>query len=544
MIQKKQDIHALLSPLLKRVATKHQQNIRKLLKHFPHITISFKDADISKQLTRFLMAEGFQVHTTTEQKPDILLRLIPHGLFNRNIVLLNYQSDNGKALLNLLRGIKEHTPTVSFQNLVPLFITGNIRKNMTVPRSLGAFGIETMIVLPTGLSADQSIDEIFTALSENKLLKEKKSKTTAQPLSSVNEEVEAYKKYLEQAEEMMHKERFEEAIQLFTKAIGLHPDPVSLLERGDVFYRLSQYVNALNDYREAAKLEHSLPTPFSKIASCCFLMAKKDIAQKKEEKAQKKIKLALSYLKQAKDALEKLIKTHKKTPEYIPPSPYKSFLSALVLSAQVPEKIIEDEDAKLLTSLTKEILTSLPEAEYIGGHIDIDVRIDYATLLTRKGEFDKADRLFSEIVQDEPKYARSAYNNFAVELRRAKQYGRAYEIYSLLLEEEGEDEKIIIENLKVAGLNYAITLREEFQTEEAIDVYKKILSHKPKLREWVLCELAMTYLELQNQPEASSRIMEAIYINPSLVSSQRFLTHYADLNNLRQEMIKKLSETT
>jgi len=134
------------------------------------------------------------------------------------------------------------------------------------------------------------------------------------------------------------------------------------------------------------------------------------------------------------------------------------------------------------------------------------------------------------------------YNNFAVELRKNGENGRAFEIYLDVLKYDVPDREIILENMKTAGLKFAEEFRGNMKLDEAIAVYKKILQQNPRKREFILCEMAMTYLEMQDQASASSRLMEAIYINPKLTEAPEFRS-YGDLYNIGAEMIKKIQES-
>lgn len=53
----------------------------------------------------------------------------------------------------------------------------------------------------------------------------------------------------------MKEGKYEEAINLFSEAIEVNPNFEVLVDRGDAYYKVTKYIPALYDYREANKLQ-------------------------------------------------------------------------------------------------------------------------------------------------------------------------------------------------------------------------------------------------------------------------------------------------
>ena len=146
------------------------------------------------------------------------------------------------------------------------------------------------------------------------------------------------------------------------------------------------------------------------------------------------------------------------------------------------------------------------------------------------------------IIKQDYKVGGPAFNNVAVELRKNGEYGKAFNAYIVVLQYEVPDRDIVLQNLVMAGRKFARKLREESKFEEAVKVYKKILEHAYRVggREWVLCDLSLTFLKMNDRPQAALRLLEAMYIDTKIMESEQFKP-YKDLLILRQEMIGKLS---
>ncbi|MBF0274845.1 MAG: hypothetical protein HQK84_06410 [Nitrospinae bacterium] len=525
---------------------KYKKELLRVLSQFPSISHSFFTPKFNALFGDILNFLNLDSYTVKSPSSEFLLKNIPFWLFNDNLVLLHYKSDSGDGIVNILRAIKKHSEKVSFENLLPIFYTNATgKKQVEVFRLLGNFGIKHVIFLTPSAPIEVNIEELFEGIIEygKHFTEDDSGELDSDGSKPKIEDIKRYTTLVKEADALMLAGKYLEAIEFYSQAIEIKPDFDVLIHRGDSYYSIKEFVLALKDYRRATKLHHEIAEPFVKMSTCCFRVVKKSLNDKDTEKAEKYFAIGVKSLKEAKINVSTLIKENYDRPEKIPEYPYKSILSALV-EAEVTGLEIKKAQEELNT-LTEEVINAMSDYDFLDNSLDISFRIDFAILLTRLGYHEKAENIFRKIISENEKMVIPAFNNFAIELRKKGNHGKAFEIYlEILQKKEVEDKAIVIENLKTAGLRYARKLRENFKMDDAINVYKDILSYKPKEKEWVLCELAMTFLELQNQAEASSRLMEAIYINPSLSKATRFKNNYPDLFNIKEEMIKKLSNAT
>ncbi|MBF0291024.1 MAG: tetratricopeptide repeat protein, partial [Nitrospinae bacterium] len=169
-----------------------------------------------------------------------------------------------------------------------------------------------------------------------------------------------------------------------------------------------------------------------------------------------------------------------------------------------------------------------------------ETMVDRAVVLAAMGHQAEAEKIFRNALKHNPPAVSAAFNNYAIGLRKKGEYDRAFEIYMELLKRAIPEREVVLENMKTAGFRHAARLRNLGRYEDAKIVYKNILVQNPPTgKEWVLCELAMTYLETNEQPEACSRLVEAIFINTNLMKSEEF-KQYKELEKLYHLMTHKL----
>ena len=544
---------ASLSPFKQNLIKNFQKKFAYLREKKQNISFSFSNSKLNGDMTGIFAHLGFSIHTTASQDTDNLLKRIPLWLYNNNTVLLHYRPESGDGnLINLLRAIKSNSKKVSFNNLIPVFfVSYSSKKQMEIFRILGVFGIRYVMFVSPGVPLEVNQKEILEELvsygnllkSEESLSprKKKESKIEADTSDIDINKLKKYEELIQQANVFMEGNEFNKAIELFTQAVELNPDCGVLLSRGDAYFRQKNYVPALMDYRHASQIEGSIPEPYAKISSCCFILVKKHLRNGEGEEAKKKLALGLNNIKVAKQKINELVKKNADSPEKIPENPYAPLIATLV-DSDIRNMGVEDAE-KEIDKLTSEVLEAAGSIDYLDPSVNIDVRIDYALLMTRNHQYEKAEKILRAIIKEDVQNVGPVFNNFAVELRKSGQNGKSFEIYSELLTYDIPDKDIVIENHKIAGLRYGNELRDDFKMDEALSTYKKILEFRPKGREWVLCELAMSYLELQDQAQASCRLMEAIYINPDLMEAKHF-AQFQDLKNLRAEMVKKLTDSS
>ncbi len=533
-------------PFKQRLALENKPKLKELIKAYPHLAFCLADTALAVNVADVFKKVGFTIHPMVKQDVKLLSKNLANWLANDYLVLLHFKPASPNInLISLLKLIKGTFPQVSFKNLVPVIMISHYsQKQHDIFKLLGTYGIRSACFLEPAASLDIKMEGLlkelvhFNSLLEIGFQHDQKASTGKEEKDI--EKIRKYKELVKQGEDLMEKARYEEAIELFSKAIALKPDFEALMDRGDAYYKSKKYVPALNDYREAYKCKHSVPEPYAKISACCFTLIRENIKKEGMEKAKKWFALGIKHLKDAVRLNEILLKDSEMSG--VPNTAYGSLLDALVIGdlRGLGLKGEEEQLWEISSKLVKEIITW----DHLDGELDVDVRIDKAILLARSGYYEEAEEIFRQIIREAPSNTWPTLNNFAVELRKNGEVGRAFEIYLEILEHDIPDKDIVIENLKTAGVCHAARLREEFKQEEAIPVYKKILTKNPKGKEWILLDFAMTLLEKQNQAKASLRLMEAIYINPRLMELEKFKQSYSDLGNLQEEMIKKLTGQT
>lgn len=537
-----------LLPPLQKLYAEYKPKLKELADKYPRVSCYVDDPVLSANIGDILGKAGFLAHPAPRDiGSKALTANLLNWLKNGDMVIMHYRpTTSGSTLVTILRELKRKAPFALNMGLIPIFMgSTSSSKQKDLFRLLAAFGVRYCLFLEPNAHFENNVKAILGGLVEfNSLLKNNFDVGGAK-LEDAGAKLDAsaigkYRKLLADGENLMKKADYEAAIKLFTEAIAINPDFNILIKRGDSFYKSAQYVPALNDYRDANMMEESMPEPFAKVAACCFRLMKEPTARQNPERLKTMFAMGMKYLEDAEKLTDKMVKGHSHTPERLPPEPYAPMLSALVDIDPRGLELTGHEPrfSDLVTRMMEK--TSGVNAE--NSDVDVDIRIDKAILLTRAGEYEKAEKVFRDIIKVDPEAVGPAFNNFAVELRKSGQYGKAMLIYEELLGFDIPDKEIVEENYKTAARRHATTLRDEMRLAEAVAVYDKLLSitAKSKGREWLLCDQAETFLEMQDQALASARLMEAVYINPNLYETEEFKKH-PDLANLRSEMMKKLT---
>jgi tetratricopeptide (TPR) repeat protein len=448
-------------------------------------------------------------------------------------------------LIDVLRGIKQHNPLLTFENFVPIFrVTATVEMQNHLFRFLGTFGVKYCIFIVPNALLGQNLEEIMMGLCvyNDLLVSNFKLDDTPPPgvSASDQEQVDTYRGLLRLGDELMRDGRHEEAIKVLSEAIALNPDPKILLNRGDSYCKVKKYVSALNDYREANRMEQESPIPYAKVGACCLILAKQAALKEGPEKARKWFDVGIKRLLDAEKLIEKMQVDNRDFPERLPKTPFAPILSAL-READFQDTPGFAEGQKQLGELVSRVVNRTSNVRSEDPDMSFDTLIDRAALLGANGDMDEAEKLFREILAKDPVAAGPAFNNFAIISRKRGDLGRSFRIYTELLKHPVPDKPIVTENMKTAGLRYATELRGKGLVNDAKVVYNAVLSHNPSNKEWVLLELAMAMLENHETGEAGSRLMEALFLNPGLMKSREF-KQYRELEKLCEEMLKRLSQ--
>ncbi len=536
-------------PFKQRAALMYADRLEFAVKRHPHISYRLEDAALATDLAEIFTKIGFEPHPQPDQAVKVLIHNIIKWIDNRHLVMLHFKPKfTGFNLVHLLREVKLAAPSVQLKSFIPVFV-GNVssQKQQEIFRLLGGFSIRAACFFTPNAPNENNIEEILSVLERYSAVIKAEFETGGHRLTPFDLNAEAdpaatgkYKQLLAKGEELMRAGDYEAAIKSFSEAIALGPNFEALMERGDAYYKAKEFIPALGDYREAARLEKTVPDPHARIGSCCLSLVKSAIKSEGPAKAKQWFDTGMKYLADAEKIVVAMERANRNFPEKLPAVPYAPILSALAES-DVRGLGLEGVEERL-DAFAADVLRKTSVKEDAISDNSVDTRIDRAVLLTRYRQYEEAERIFRSVAAEDPVNTAAAFNNFAVELRKNEQYGKAFDIYRELLVNDIPDRGIVVENMKLAGLKHATALKAANRHDEAVAAYRAIMDCRPKDREWVLCELASTFLEMQDQARAAFTFMEAIYVNPKMMESEKF-TPYRDLASLRKEMMKKLQES-
>jgi len=534
-------------PINQRLYLKYRPLLSEFAEKHPNISYSIDDASLATNLHFVLEKSGFSMHSRPNLRALNLTQYLTYWLKRGHIILLHYRPKLAEYnLIDLLKDIKAVEPDVSLAGLIPLFVSpASSKKQLDVFRMLAGFGVRYAMFLSSSASLEKNLEEALQSMvGYHEALEAGFSAPEKEPKGFATKDTDRLEQYdylIKTGEDLMKKGRLEDAIKAFTAAIELKPNFKALINRGDAYYKSRKVVPALNDYREAARMLESAPEPYAKISACCFTLARQAVINEGPEKARRWVEAGLKNIGEAVSVVRKTQRDSRQYPGFVSRStPYGSILFALA-EADLRETGLDAEWSKVV-SLTEKILEETRDIDSENPDFEINVRIDRAIILARNMFYEEAEKIFRDVIEKNPEAAGPAFNNFAVELRKNGEYGKAFEIYLELLKYPVPDRAIIVENMVTAGLRYGSALRKEGKRDKAVVAYKDILIHKAQGRgkETTLCELAMTYLELGNNAEASSRLIEAVYLNPDMMKEPGFTGRYPGLSALGKEMAEKL----
>ncbi|MBI5636372.1 MAG: hypothetical protein HZA03_00210 [Nitrospinae bacterium] len=536
-------------PVKQRLPLQYAQKLEFLRENYKHIYLKFEEGEITADLTDVLAKTGFIPHPQPEQKIKVLIHNVIKWLDGGNLLILHFRPKFTEFnLINLLREIKLADPACTFEGLLPVFFGAiSSSKQMEMFKHLGAFGIRYAFFLAPGAPIDHTLQEVMEELEKfNGLFQSQTStgKISALDLGEDYEEepakVKNYKELVARGEAALAKGDFEEAIGFFSQAIEMGPDFGALMDRGDAYYKTRKFMPALADYREAARLARNSPAPYAKIGECCLALVPITMQAGDKAKAKQWFEDGMKHLRQAAGQVKKMEDDNLQTPENLPSIPFAPILMALA-AADIRGLGLPAEEEEM-AAFAKMALEKIRAREGMISDVSAATRIEEAVLMARYGQYREAEKIFREVIAEDTEHAGPAFNNFAVELRKNGQHGKAFEIYGELLRLDIPDRDIVVENMKSAGLRHAAALKEAGRADEAVDVYRALLAVHPQGREWILCDLANAYVAMREPAQAAFTLMEAIYINPKLMESPQFAPYKA-LAGLRDEMMKKLQES-
>lgn len=526
----------------KKLGASLKSQLAELTAKFPDVTYSMDEPALADKLHDALGDAGFIVHLAPSLYGMDMARRINSALRRGHLFLLHYRpKQSGYNLVDILKEIRDINPSITFVNLIPVFrSTATSDQQRTLLKFLGDFGIRYAVFLTPNTTLENNLEEIlrdlvvFSELTGKSFVIEE----TPPPETDLSEleKIETYNGLLALGEDLMKRGRYEEAVKVFSEAMEFKPDFKTLVNRGDSYFKLKKYIPALSDYREANRMRQTEPLPYARAAACYLILAKKADQENEPEKAKKRLESGVKLILEAERLVEKSVKDNRGHPERLPAIPYAPLLSALHESDFIEVSGEEDVKKKLFDLAARVV-------QRTSGMRDDDAAtetmVDRAVVLAAMGRQAEAEKIFRNALKHNPPAVSAAFNNYAISLRKKGECDRAFEIYMELLKRTIPDREVVLENMKAAGFRHAGRLRNLGRYDDAKMVYKNILVQNPPGKEWVLCELAMTYLETNEQPEACSRLVEAIFINTDLMKSEEF-GQYKELEKLYHLMTHKL----
>jgi len=520
-------------PLKQRLALEQKIKLKRLVKEFPYISFYLDDDDLKSNMDALLEGVGFvSEHIDVKEKKEIVKRSL-YALEKNHLILVNYKRKlDGSNILSFLNELRRRNLHKSFKNIVPVFVANVVsNKDNVIFRALSKFDIRFAIFLNPESSGAAKLEKLFNELQtfQKLIFDDIKFERAEKPnVSLANEKkskiIEKYKSLLKEAEEQIdfHPEK---AIELFTEAIELKPEFDTLVQRGDAYYMISEFIPAIRDYREANKLSKGRSDPFAKISACCFNLVRQQATKGDKDKAGEWFERGIKAFHKAEEIIEKIEKDKELFVEGAQECTHK-FLILALSEADFRDYGMEDEERKI-NSLLSETLQKTKHIDFLNADLDLDARIDYAILLTRQKHYEGAEKIFRSLIQQDVDNAGPAFNNFAVELRKNKEYKKAFEIYTELLKYNVPEKDIVIQNMMMAGRKYAQITMAQNKAEKAIEIYEETIKHAKDTEnmEWALCDMASAYLEIQDTERALMYFNMAIKKNKNLVESEQFKSY-------------------
>ncbi len=543
-----------LLPLVQKFLTQYKEGFSLLLDQCPTIALSCYDRSLALNLSNMLLKGGFHLETTEEGGNLCLVRNMNKWVKAGVPVLIQHAASatEGVSLIDILKATRKGNPHASFSHIIPIMnFSYGVQRQQELLKILGSFAIEQVIFLTPDAPLETILDEVTKELvyyakrlnriktgnREDKAYRAKIGEKAEQDAERSLKADKHFDSLLQRGSECMKNGRYEEAIEILTKAIDIKPEFETLIQRGDSYYAIREFIDALYDYRKAHDIEKKLPLPYTNISRCCFSLIKEEMQKEGKEQAEKWLALATSCLNNARLLIDAHRNRLPDSYEASGKSPYQDLVEILA-DTDIREYHLKGEEE--MHEVIGKIIESSNDLDFTSSNYDIDSRIDQAILLTRFKQYEKAEQILRELIAIDSELVCPVFNNFAIELRKNGKDAKAFSIYRELLDlGDIPDYAIVLENYRRTGLVYAQNLRREFRHEDAIRIYKQILKARTKEKEWVLCELAAAYMEMELETEASLRLVEAVFVNSKLTDDEKF-TPYRNLSTLSKRIIERL----
>jgi tetratricopeptide (TPR) repeat protein len=505
---------------------RYKDRLAGLRERYPAVTLMIEERELACGLATTLGGAGFRVEAEEAGRTMNLAKLLVARLKKGELVLLQYTPKvKGYTLVDLLRGVKRFDRGCPIEGLAPIFVapTRSYEQQM-VFRFLGALGVPFALFLsPESTPAARLEETLINMVSFKDLLAFSFNIDEPSPEKGpdqTKQRLERYQELLRIGRELAEKKRHEEAIRVFTEALSLKPEPDLLIDRGDAYYKTSHFVAALNDYREASRLEKNAADPYARIGGCCLSLAREAAEGERPEQAREWLTAGIKRLEEAERITEKLVADNVDAPERMADEPYGPLLSTLKEGAGY--RFDPAIGGERLTAFLERTLAATAGLDDDLSGADTDTLLDRAGLLGVVGRYEEAERIYRKRLPRDPEPVASEFNNYAVGLRKRGEFGRAFDIYHEILRYDIRDLPIVLKNMQMAGTQRATELRNGFRFAEAAEVYELILTYDIPERGWVMLELAQTCLENNERGRAADAVRDALATDPAITSSAPF----------------------
>jgi len=498
------------SSLKQRIAKQYKVKLKRLVKEFQYISFYLDDIDLKENAAPLFEKIGFIVDHIDVKETDDIIKLSIQALEKGHLIAFHYQKkQDGSNILSLFAELKRLKPHKSFKNIIPVFVANVVSgTDNIIFKALSKFDIRFSIFLNPDSSGEAKLEKLFTELDtfqqlifgDIRINSVEKPDISRVDIKSV-EVVEKYKSLVKKGDELMKTDP-KRAIELFTAAIDLKPDFQVYEKRGDAYYKIGEFSMAINDYIEANRLSEGMSDPFAKLSACCFNLVRQQAENGDRDGARKWFERGVKSFQKAEEIVKKIEKRSELSSEGFAQSAYKNIMVALA-QADLREIGMGEEELEINT-LSKKILEKIKHIDFTNQDIDVDTRMNYAIALTRQTQYETAERIFRSLIANDAENAGPAFNNFAVELRKNKEYQKAFDIYMELIKYKITNKDVVIQGIITAGRKYALTARADGKTVKAVRIYEKITKHAKDAMnmECVFCDMAAAYLEIQNMEQA------------------------------------------
>ncbi len=500
----------------------------------PSLACYFDDEGLARKGGRLLKEAGFSQAVFFKSAPvadlgkNIAKRLTEGrwGVVHFKPHVDTTEANRIVSVIDLLRAMRGKTRPDNFARFVPVFLSDtDADRQREVFRRLAPFGVESALFLEPEKSPEANMKLIGAEI--DRLAHRMWDETgTVNFYPTQDDEVDRSRgemdKLAREARDAIARDEYFKAIELLNRALAIAPAPDAFIQRGDAHYRVSHYVEALEDYRAASEMEMNSPETKSRIGACCLSLSALT-KEENEDEAALWLATGMQSLAEAEEEIDQLVATYRQEPERLPAHPYKPLISAF---REVGTDYGAFDEEGEITGFIQRVVGKAgidTGAHLCGIEEDQEAFIDYAAMLGTQGDFDGAERILTSLLPKNPTSVGPEMNNLAVKMRKRNMIARAFRVYLKLLDYAVPDREIILQNMRIAGIQLAKASHAKGEGEEALEAFRQVALHSPDGRELLLMEMAGICLERGEEEKGKEFIRQAIRLRPALREDSRYL---------------------